>query len=52
MVVCLPEEVVSAAKNWECLLMGYFVGLKPYVLALARYFKNLWMVKGELQVLS
>ena len=52
MVVCLPEEVVSAAKNWECLLMGYFVGLKPYVLALARYFKNLWMVKGELHVRS
>ena len=52
MAVCLPEEVVSAAKNWERVLMGYFVGLKPYVPALARYFKTLWLVKGELQVLS
>ena len=49
---CPPEEVASAAKNWEKVLMGYFVGLKPYVPALARYFKGLWMVKGELQVLS
>ena len=32
--------------------MGYFVDLKPYVPTLARYFKNLWLVKGELQVVS
>ena len=50
--MCPPEEVASAAKNWEKVLIGYFVGLKPYVPALARYFKGLWMVKGELQVLS
>ena len=32
--------------------MGYFVGLKPYVLALAIYLKRLWLIKGDLQVLS
>ena len=32
--------------------MGYFVGLKPCVPALAGYFKRLWMLKGDLQVLS
>ena len=32
--------------------MGYFVGLKPYVPVLASYFKRLWMLKGDLQVLS
>ena len=32
--------------------MGYFVDLKPYVPALARYFKQLWRTKGDLQVLS
>lgn len=51
-VVCPPEEVAKAATNWERVLMGYFVGFKPYVPALARYFKRLWMIKGDLQVLS
>ena len=32
--------------------MGYFIGLKPYVSALAGYFKRLRMIKWELQVLS
>ena len=50
--MCPLEEVAKAAKNWDRVLMGYFVGLKPYVSALARYFKKLWMVKGDLQVLS
>ena len=31
--------------------MGYFVGLKPYVPALAGHFKKLWMIRGNLQVL-
>lgn len=50
--MCPPKEVANAAKNWEKVLMGYFMGLKPYVTAFAKYFKSLWMVKGELQVLS
>ena len=51
-VVCLSEEVAHVAKNWDNVLMGYFISLKPYVPALAKFFKHLWMVKGELQVLS
>ena len=50
--VCPPEEVTKAAANWDRVLMGYFVGLKPYVLALAIYLKRLWLIKGDLQVLS
>lgn len=50
--MCPPEEVAKAAKNWNRVLLRYFVGLKPYVPALASYFKQLCMVKGELQVLS
>ena len=49
--ICLPEEVAQAAAIWEKVLMGYFVGLKPYVPALAGYFKKVWMIKGTLQVL-
>lgn len=45
-------EVAKAAANWERVLMRYFVGLRPYVPALARYFKKLLMLKGDLQVLS
>ena len=32
--------------------MGYFVGLKLYVPALAWYHKQIWLIKGDLQVLS
>ena len=49
--ICPPEEVVKAAAYWEKVLLGYFVGLKPYVPALAGYFKKLWMIRGSLQVL-
>ena len=37
--VCPLAEVAKAAANWDRVLMGYFLGLKPYVLALARYLK-------------
>ena len=46
------KEIAKAAANWDRVLMGYFVGLKPYVPALAGHFMHLWMIKGDLQVLS
>lgn len=49
--ICPKEEVANAAANWDRVLMGYFIGLKPYVPALAAYFKKIWFVKGDLQVL-
>ena len=51
-VVCPQEQVARAAANWYCVLMGYFIRLRPFVPALTNYFKKIWMVKGELQVLS
>ena len=44
--VCPPEEMAKAMAYWDRVLMGYFVGLKPFVPMLARYFKQLWRTKG------
>ena len=50
--VYLTEEVAKVAANSDQVLMGYFIRLRPYVSALAAYFMKIWMVKGDLQVLS
>ena len=46
--ICPPEEMAKAAAHWDRVLMGYFVGLIPFVPALARYFKQLWRTKGDM----
>ena len=51
-VVCPQEEITKAAANWDGILMDYFIGLQPYIPTLANYFKKIWLIKGELQVLS
>ena len=50
--VCPKEEVDKTAASWERVLMGYIIGLCPYIPALVAYFKKIWLVKGDLQVLS
>ena len=50
--VCPQEAVEKATANWDRVLMGYFIGLRLYILVLANYFKKIWMIKGELHVLS
>ena len=40
--VCSKEEVNKTAASWERVLIGYFIGLRPYIPTLAAYFKKIW----------